>query len=214
MMGFRSDRVVVVALAGALLALYVVVNEYLYVSLDSKNPVHQDGREFITPDSGVKGTVLAFHDFETGDIGDSSLHLVSGGYNGRQSLRMNGRVPFSPGLWVRFGDLNVSPGAWLRTTAFVRYDGSPGDVKYSLVTTCNQNGMNYRYQNIPLELEQLKPRVWNKVIADYRIPQPALSHDVLQVYLWYRGGCDILIDDLSVVMFSDSTTTQTDQTLR
>ena len=51
---------------------------------------------------------------------------------------------------------------------------------------------------IALEKENLVPNRWNKITIDYRIPEPPLGEDILQVYFWYRGNGEMLADDIGV----------------
>ncbi|MEI7898372.1 MAG: hypothetical protein WCJ26_15145, partial [bacterium] len=71
----------------------------------------------------------------------------------------------------------------------------------SLVATCNHNGINYKYMSVPVEKEAVKPNQWNKICIDYRIPPPPGREDILQVYFWYRGSGEMLVDDIVVNIY-------------
>ena len=157
--------------------------------------------ETMPDTAGVKPVRLAFHDFELGSASDTATHLAMPGHCGKQSLRMSAGVPFSPGLWLQFKDLKQTGVSWIRVTGYVWFSCPPAEAKCSLVATCNHKGMNYKYMFVALEKENLKPRQWNRVSIDYRIPPAVDRDDVLQAYFWYRGGGELLVDDIEVSLF-------------
>ncbi|MCX6277609.1 MAG: hypothetical protein NT004_05900 [Bacteroidetes bacterium] len=195
-----KSPVVAGILAVFLLGIFIVANEYRsYLNAhQSIDPFNDIEREQLPEHLEGKGTLLVFHDFESGNQADTSLHLTAPGHAGKQSIRLNSRFPFSPGLWIRFSELNTGDSAWLRGSGYVWFSGNPDDVKCSLVATCIHRGINFKYMFIPLENENLTPSQWNKVTIDYRIPQPPSTDDVLQVYFWYRGNGEVLVDDVKV----------------
>ena len=173
---------------------------------------YRDSHQTIDPLAGVereklpaglegKGKRLAYHDFEAGNAGDSASNLAVAGHGGKQSLKMSSRVPFSPGLWIKFRDLNPADSAWIRATGYVWFSCSPAQAKCSLVATCNHKGVNYKYLFIPFETENLQPNQWNRVSIDYRIPPAPDREDVLQAYFWYRGSWEVLVDDVEIELF-------------
>ena len=115
---------------------------------------------------------------------------------------MGAGVPYSPGLWTRFKDLNPGDSSWIRVTGFVWFSFPAAGLKCNLVATCNHKGLNYKYMFVDLGRENLKPGQWNKVGIDYRIPTPPDPEDVLQAYFWYRGGGEMLVDDINIVIFT------------
>jgi hypothetical protein len=190
------------AAASGLLGIFVAWNFYLH---ERSLHINQDQagiaeREVITDTSGLTSIRLAYHDFESGNAGDTASHLAAMGHHGNQSLTLSSRVQFSPGLWVKFRDLTPGDSSWIRATGYVWFSCPPGEVKCSLVATCNHNGVNFKYMFIALEKENLKPNQWNRVSIDYRIPQAHGPEDVLQAYFWYRGKGEVLVDDVEVTM--------------
>ncbi len=186
-----------------LLGLFIAFNEYAgWNDLRKKREAGNIPlRERLGDTTGFIAKRLAFHDFEAGNTADTSTHIAATGYNSEKSLRMNSFVNFSPGLWIRFSDLKPAPGSWLRVRAMVWYNGSHAGLKCNLVTTCNRNGINYKYQSVALDREPLAPDRWNVVSLDYRIPDPAAPRDVVQVYFWYYGGGWMLADNIVVTLF-------------
>ena len=144
---------------------------------------------------------LVSYDFEQGNLSDTSLHLAPQGHISRQSFRMCRWVNYSPGLWVRFGELKPGDSAWLRVTGWIWYSGNPQERKCYLVTTCNHKGVNFKYMFIDLEKENLGVGKWNRISFDYRIPRPTGPEDVLQAYFWYRGKEDLLVDDFECKVY-------------
>jgi hypothetical protein len=201
--GVKRSSVVAFLLAAVLVGLFIFFN-YRLGYKDSQqviNPLTIAETEHLPDSLAGSGKTLAFHDFESGDIGDTSLHLASSGYRGRQSLKMNASVQFSPGLWIKFRDLEPGRPRWITVTGYVWFSCPASEVKCSLVATCNHNGVNYKYMFIPLEYKNLKPNQWNGVSIDYRIPEPPDREDVLQAYFWYRGGGEMLVDDIAVEVY-------------
>jgi hypothetical protein len=215
-------------LAIFLLGVFISVNYYRS---------YQDSHQIADPSAGVEreklpaglegnGKLLAFHDFESGNASDTASHLAFAGHSGKQSLKMSSKVPFSPGLWIKFKDLSAvdSPlirhhdpllirhqnsfwiypydSLWIRATGYVWFSCSPSEAKCSLVATCNHNGINYKYMSIPIEKEAVKPNQWNRISIDYHIPSPPDREDVLQAYFWYRGMGELLVDDIEVTFFA------------
>ena len=189
----------------AVLALGIYIAAVAW--LDHRQPAQAEvrqavpDRERLPVELESKGRQLAFFGFEEGDPADPSTHLAATGFNSRQSLKLTPSSPFSPGLWIPFRDLGNTDSAWIRLTAYVWFSGSSDSAFCSLVATCNQGGTNYKYLSIPLEKERLKPFTWNPVQIDYRIPPPAGPGDIVQAYLWYRGGTEMLADDIVVTRY-------------
>ena len=183
-----------------LLGVFISVNYYrLYRDThQSTDRSLQIEREQLPSAYEGKGKSLAFHDFESGNAADTASHLSARGYGGRQSLKLSSKVPFSPGIWIKFRDLKPGDSAWIRATGYVWFACAATDAKCSLVATCNHNGINYKYLAIPIEKEAVKPNQWNRISIDYRIPLPPDREDVLQAYFWYRGNGEMLVDDIVV----------------
>ena len=194
-----------VILAFFLLGIFILVNEYrsFQDTHQSIGPFADIEREQLPGHLEGKGKLLAFHDFESGNINDTALHLTAKGHSGKQSLRLSSHVHYSPGLWIRFSELRPGDSSWLRGSGYIWFSGRPEDVKCSLVATCNHQGTTFKYMFIPLENENLKPGQWNKVAIDYRIPPAPSADDVFQFYFWYRGNEEALVDDVKVEFWAD-----------
>jgi hypothetical protein len=191
-------------LAMILVGVFVLLNYYLLYrdSHQKSDPFAAVQREKLPSGLESKGTRLAFHDFEAGDASDSANHLARTGHAGKQSFKLSSKVPFSPGLWIRFKDLPPGDSAWIRATGYVWFSCPDSLVKCSLVVTCNHQGTNYKYLFVALEKENLEPNRWNMVSLDYRIPPAPDREDVLQVYFWCRGAEEMLVDDIRVDIFT------------
>jgi hypothetical protein len=183
-----------------LLAIFILGNAWLHEHFlqDSREQGDVHELDLITDTAGVKSSRMAYYDFESGNAGDTASHLASIGHGGRQSLKMNSRFPFSPGLWIKFKDLKPGDSSWIRARGYVWFNCPPGEVKCSLVATCNHNGVNFKYMFIELEKEGLKAGQWNQVSIDYHVPAEAGPEEVLQAYFWYRGAGEMLVDDIDV----------------
>jgi hypothetical protein len=151
------------------------------------DPLQVAEREYLPEHLEGKGTRLAFHE---------------------QSLKLNSGMPFSPGLWIRFSDLNPGDQDWIRATGLVWFSCPADEVKCSLVATCNHNGVNFKYMFVALEYENLLPNQWNRVSIDYRIPPAPRGDDVLQAYFWHRGGAELLVDDIEIEYYANQIPTE------
>jgi hypothetical protein len=200
----NSNFFLVGLLAMFLLGVFVLLNFYLSYRDSHKktDPFIVEEREKLPSSLEGKGKRLAFHDFEAGNASDMASHLAHGGHGGRQSLKLSSKVPFSPGLWIKFKDLNPGDSTWISATGYVWFSCPDSLVKCSLVATCNHQGTNFKYQFIALEKENLQPGKWNRVSLDYRIPPAPDGEDVLQVYFWCRGAEEMLVDDIRVDVFA------------
>ena len=183
-----------------LVGAFILVN----YCLDYRNahqpadPMARTATDQLPPGLEGRGRRLSFHDFESGNAGDTASHLVDGGHGGTQSLKMSPAVPFSPGLWITFRELDPGDSSWIRATGYVWFSCPDSLVKCSLVATCNHRGVNYKYMFVPLEKQHLVPNRWNRVSIDYRIPLAPDTDDALQAYFWYRGRGEMLVDDVAV----------------
>ena len=183
-----------------LLGVFILVN-YCRSYQDSHqtiDPWANIEREKLPAHLEGKGKRLAFHDFESGNANDTASNLSFLGHGGKQSLKMSQKVPFSPGLWIRFNDLKPGDSSWIRVSGHVWFSCPVSEAKCSLVATCNHNGINYKYMFVPVENEAVKPGQWNRISIDYHIPPAPDRQDVLQAYFWYRGNGEMLVDDIEI----------------
>ena len=186
-----------------LLGIFILVN-FIRFYQDSHQTIDSlagTEREKLPASLEGKGKRLVFHDFESGNASDTSSHLATPGHGGRQALKLSSKVPFSPGLWVKVKDIHPTGSSWIRATGYVWFSCQPSEVKCNLVVTCNHQGTNYKYMFIPLEKEHLITGQWNSVAIDYVIPPAPSAEDILQVYFWYCGSHELLVDDINVGIY-------------
>jgi hypothetical protein len=202
--GISQKTLISGVLAVSLLGIFILVNYYLDYreSHQTTDPLALYEHEKMPAGLEGDGKRLAFYDFEAGNADDTATHLARIGHGGKQSLKMSVQVPFSPGLWIQFKDLNPGDSSWIRATGYIWFTCNPADAQCSLVATCNRNGVNYKYMSIPVEKEVVRPGQWNRISIDYRIPPPLNREDVLLVYFWYRGAGELLVDDIEIEFFT------------
>lgn len=190
--------------AMALLGIFISWNYWLEMRSLKANPDQREipEREYLHDSAELSSRRLEYHDFESGNAADTATHLALTGHTGKQSLRMTSRVSFSPGIWIKFKDLNPGDSSWIRVTGYVWFSCGPDEVKCNLVATCNHKGVNFKYMFVPLEFENLKANQWNRVSIDYHIPQAPDEEDVLQAYFWYRGNKEMLVDNIEVEFYT------------
>ena len=187
-----------ISAALSLLGIFIGWNYYIHKQSLKINQDDICEREQIPDTTGMIIKRLAYHDFESGNAGDTATHLAFRGHSGKQALVMSSKVLFSPGLWIKFKDFNPGDSSWIRVTGYVWFSCPVSEAKCSLVSTCNHNGINYKYMFIPIEKEEVKPNQWNRISIDYRIPPAPDREDVIQAYFWYRGNGEMLVDDIEI----------------
>jgi hypothetical protein len=160
-----------------------------------------DEREFLTNADQYKSKVIASFNFETPDQVSPENLCRDTAHSGNFSLRMSRKLEFSPGVNIPYKDLSEKDFAWVRANAWIYFTGKPEEIACGLVITCNQNGEAYKYRILELEKQNLSPGVWNQVTMDYVTPFFVDKSNSMQVYFWYRGGKDILVDDFEITRY-------------
>lgn len=163
------------------------------------NPPDKTKEEYFLVNPGKFNIrVLGNYDFENKDspfTGSLVSDIVN---NGQYAFRMDAGMAFSPGLQSSFAELSKKSPLGIRVTAWIYskipFKENPG----SLVVTCNHEGLNYRYETISFEKENLKPGQWNKIVMYYLTPESPDPDDMIQVYVWYRGKNELYVDDLKI----------------
>jgi hypothetical protein len=144
---------------------------------------------------------LQNYDFENLNVPYSTNLVNTIVKNGQYALKMDTGMQFSPGFRSEYGQLSLKSPLGIRVSAWIYseypFDENPG----SLVVTSNHEGMNYRYESILFEKENLKPHEWNWVIHSYQAPESPGPKDAIQVYIWYRGKKELYVDDLKIELF-------------
>jgi len=145
--------------------------------------------------------VLEFYDFENKDFPYQGNLDPDNVKNGKYAFRMDTNMQFSPGIRITYGELTRKLKAGIRVSAWI-YSKDPFNVNPgSMVVTSNHAGLNYRYEAILFEKENMIPGKWNKVVLHYLTPESPDPQDILQVYIWYRGKQVMYVDDLKIELF-------------
>lgn len=160
-----------------------------------------EDREYLPHTDKFTARVLARHDFEKPDPGQSALYCRDTANTGQFSFRLTKQNAFSPGIGIPYNELSKKEFAWIQACGYVYFTCKPEEVMCALVVTCNQGGAAYKYRLVPLEKENLKPFTWNKVCIDYRTPYLEDLSQPVQAYFWYRGDKQALVDDLEIKLF-------------
>ncbi|MCK9421887.1 MAG: hypothetical protein M0Q38_04765 [Bacteroidales bacterium] len=156
----------------------------------------------VLPVSGMSSNkILARYDFENGDPNNQLIYCKDTANSGRYSMRLSKKNEFSPGISIPYNQLSQKDFAWVQACGYVYFTCKPEEVGCALVITCLQNEVAYKYRIIPLEKENLKPFVWNKVCMDYLIPNLEKKSSPVQAYFWYRGDKEVLVDDFEIKLF-------------
>jgi hypothetical protein len=144
---------------------------------------------------------LAFFDFE-----QKGKHFTTKySHSGKQSLKMDSTINFSPAYRIKYKDLTDKEYAWIRVSVWVYPVHPLSETPVSLVTTFQFHGKNYKYRTVNLNDQsvagKLKLNSWNKISMDYLTPEVRRKSDNLITYVWYRGKKDIYFDDFKVELF-------------
>ncbi len=157
--------------------------------------------EYLTEPRYFDMRVVASYDFEKpGQATPENLSRDTAN-SGIYSLKMSRNLEFSPGINLPYKELAKKDFAWIRASAWVYFTCKPEEAICGLVITCNQKGTAYKYRVLELEKQNLKPGMWNKVSMDYMTPYFEDKNSTIQVYFWYRGGEEVLIDDFQIALF-------------
>ena len=173
--------------------------QYMKSKIDPKNLTKED--YFLKNPEKFNIRILASYDFENKDSPFAGSLVTDIVKNGQHAFRMDTGTTFSPGLQSPYAELSKKSKLGICVTAWiyskVPFSENPG----SLVVTSNHEGLNYRYETISFEKENLKPGQWNKVIMYYLTPEPQAPGDIVQAYVWYRGNKELYVDDLKIELF-------------
>ncbi len=110
---------------------------------------------------------------------------------------------FSPALRTSFSTLTTKDHAWVKASMWVYPDSNWTKTLLSMVVTFEHgHGKNYKYRTVDLEkCDHIVPGKWNKLELAYLTPEVRAKSDNLVVYAWYRGGDNILVDDIEIKSF-------------
>lgn len=158
-------------------------------------------REYLPDPENYTSNVLATYNFENPDTAKPEYFCRDTSYSGTYSLRMSKKLEFSPGINLPYKDISKKDFAWIRASARVYFTCKPEEAACGLVITCNKNGAAYKYRLLELEKANLEPGVWNQVAMDYMIPFFDDKNNTVQVYFWYRGNKELLVDDFEIRLF-------------
>ena len=160
-----------------------------------------DEREYLPEPGNFISKVLATFDFEKPDQAALSNFCKDTASTGNYSLRMSKKLEFSPGINLPYKDISQKDFAWIRAAAWVYFTCKPEEAACGLVITCNQDGKAYKYRMLELEKANLKPGTWNRITMDYMTPFFDDKNNTVQVYFWYRGDKEMLVDDFEIRLF-------------
>ncbi len=178
-----------------------------YFKIFGKTSVSEDDRELLLVERSTSAEEnftkheryikrnLQYFDFEDHD------HLNQLTHNGNGALLMNEQTPYSPGIELTFSELTGKDHAWIQASVYVYIPDSISGPLPALVATFHHQGKTYKYRAKSFDQERLNYNTWNRLTIDYLTPEVRSLKDNLKVYVWYRGGSEIVIDDFQVGVF-------------
>ncbi|MCK9205392.1 MAG: glycosyltransferase family 39 protein, partial [Bacteroidales bacterium] len=122
-----------------------------------------EDREVLPVTGKSINKVLAQYDFENADPDNQIIFCKDTANTGKYSMRLSKKNEFSPGINIPYDQLSLRDFAGVQMCGYIYFTCKPEEAGCAMVITCLQNGAAYKYRLIPLEKENLKPFVWNKV---------------------------------------------------
>lgn len=165
-------------------------------------PEENNTREFLPGDKLYLNRQLVSFDFEKPDPSYNEGRVPDPLNTGKFAYRLTKDNSYSLGLRLPYRRVAVRDDeVWLRASVRILFHGDPKSVLGNLVISCNHKGRNWKYRSLVLEDMNLKPDEWNFITMDYLCPYVQSTNDEVQVYVWYRGDKELLIDDMKVELF-------------
>jgi hypothetical protein len=168
---------------------------YLVPSLDNEE------KEGLPASDKFFARVLASYNFEKPTKEELPGFCKDTANTGVYSFRMDRNHAFSPGINIPYSELSKKDFAWIQACGYVYFTCKPEEVVCGLAITCNQDGKPYKYRILPLNKANLQPFTWNKVCLDYMTPYLEDKSGAVQVYFWYHGEKELLVDDIEIKLF-------------
>lgn len=169
--------------------------KYLLPSLDDEE------KEIIPIEEKFSTRMLASYNFEKPTKDELPGLCRDTAHNGNNSFKMDKNRVFSPGINIPYNELSKRDFAWIQVCGHIYFTCKPEDVLCWLVVTCIQDGKPYKYRKLPLDRAGLKPFEWNKLCLDYCTPYLEYKNGEVQVYFWYHGEKELLVDDIEIKLF-------------
>ncbi|MCX6244922.1 MAG: hypothetical protein NTU98_09475 [Bacteroidetes bacterium] len=144
---------------------------------------------------------LAFYDFSREPVNSGSKPGPICEVFGRRVYKMDSTVQFSPALKEKYSDLSKKRQVGARLTVSVYVQETSSLKGGFLVITSVHEGTSYRYRELRLWEQNLKPGQWQTVSIDYLSPIDPYPGDVLDFHVWYTGKESLYIDDLKFELF-------------
>jgi hypothetical protein len=123
--------------------------------------------------------------------------------SGKKSERMSETHPFSLSASKEYGQISKKQHLWLRVSAYVYSDIDFKEQEIHLVTFMDHKGKPYLYETLNSKTLDLEKGKWNKITYNYLTPPIRRNFNKVKAYLWFRGGKEILVDDLKVEVFEE-----------
>ncbi len=176
---------------------YATTQDHLYLMPTDRVEEH----DTMPASVSYAGKLLAGYDFEHPDQKNLALYCRDTANTGHYSMRLNKANEFSPGINIPYNQLSKHDFAWIRACGYLYFTCKPEELQCALVITCSQQGEAYKYRMTPLDRENLKPYIWNRVCMDYMIPSLDHRSEPVKAYFWYHGDRQVLVDDIEVRLF-------------
>ena len=146
----------------------------------------------IKGDTTQKFIVLEYHDYEY--AGDGSLQQSKETvYSGSFSLRVNEDLEFVKGIQIPVKDLHVREGSRVMASFYHQFNSVPEGEHPILVLSLENTERPYFYKTWEIRPEKLNE--WELSQYEHAIPEWKAMDDILKVYIWNRGRCQLHVDD-------------------
>lgn len=162
---------------------------------------NMDMSSYLSNESEFNISTKMFFDFENGPGGFEPHIQNSIAFSGKQALRLDTSLQYTPGGGLSFRELPGTFPLGVRLSAMVYSGQDFSDDPASIIITLKHKDQFYRYKTVLLQdLNAVKGK-WNYIKLDYVIPKQYDLNDEVNSYIRYSGNKAIFVDDLKLELF-------------
>ncbi len=118
-------------------------------------------------------------------------------HSGNFSLITNTLKPVSDSIEVQYNKITTKRYVWIKASVWVYSKLSADSLKANFIIEMLHNGYIFKQKLIPLTSKNFKPNCWNKLEADYLVPDDLRSKkDKIKIRFYNKSNYNIYVDDL------------------
>jgi hypothetical protein len=132
-----------------------------------------------------------------GDSWDPTFISSDTVHRGKNSLRMDARMEYSPGFTRPVSGLPADSGTrQLRVSLYVNIPAVMADRNTLVVISVEHNGKPYSYSAAGLNTPKTRPGKWERITLSAPLPKFISPQDLVKVYVWNPGKQVFYLDDI------------------